>query len=180
MRYTQICTTVLAIIGTASAAYMDDLVTSLPDMANFTDFRLFSGYLSVRGTGKYLHYMFAESQQNPSTDPLLIWFNGGPGCSSMLGYLQEHGPYVMEDETKVFHKNDYSWNKQANMVYIESPAGVGFSYCDDMKLCQDFNDENSADDNLDALLKLILIIKMPLKSQEHSNLTQKVLLWEMV
>ena len=51
----------LSFIGSVSCAYMDDLVTTLPDMANFTDFRLFSGYLSVKGTGKYLHYMFAES-----------------------------------------------------------------------------------------------------------------------
>lgn len=48
----------------------------------------------------------------------------------MLGFLQEHGPYVMEDETTTFHKNDYSWNREANMLYIESPAGVGFSFCD--------------------------------------------------
>ena len=69
----------------------------------------------------------------------------------MLGYLQEHGPYVMEDETNYFHKNDYSWNKETNMLYIESPAGVGFSFCDNQNLCN-FNDETSSADNLDALL----------------------------
>jgi len=120
-------------------------------MANFTDFKLYSGYLSVRGTGKLLHYMLAESQSNPSKDPLVVWFNGGPGCSSMLGFLEEHGPYVMEEETDFFVKNEYSWNKEVNMLYIESPAGVGFSYCDDMKLCK-FDDESSSLDNLDALI----------------------------
>ena len=120
-------------------------------MHNFTDFKLYSGYLSIRGSGKYLHYMFAESKQDPVKDPLVVWFNGGPGCSSMLGYLQEHGPYVMEDETTVFVENKYSWNNQANMLYIESPAGVGFSFCDDMSICN-FNDETSSLDNLDALL----------------------------
>ena len=68
----------------------------------------------------------------------------------MLGFLQEHGPYVMEDETNKFHKNEYSWNKENSMLYIESPAGVGFSYCDDMSMCN-FNDETSSQDNLDAL-----------------------------
>ncbi len=37
------------------------------------------------------------------------------------------------------------------MLYIESPAGVGFSFCDDMSICN-FNDETSSLDNLDALL----------------------------
>ncbi len=95
--------------------------------------------------------MLAESQNDPAKDPLVIWFNGGPGCSSMLGYLQEHGPYVMEDETDYFHKNDYSWNREVTMLYIESPAGVGFSYCEKKEQCV-FDDDSSANDNLDALL----------------------------
>jgi len=69
----------------------------------------------------------------------------------MLGYLQEHGPYVLEDGATKFHKNDYSWNKEVNMLYIESPAGVGFSYCDRKEICS-FDDETSSQDNLDALL----------------------------
>ncbi len=49
----------------------------------------------------------------------------------MLGFLQEHGPYVMEDGATTFTYNDYSWNNEATMIYLESPAGVGFSVCGD-------------------------------------------------
>lgn len=51
----------LTLCGIATSAYIDDLVTVLPDIANITDFKLYSGYLSIKGTGKTLHYMFAES-----------------------------------------------------------------------------------------------------------------------
>ena len=96
---------------------------------------------------------------NSSSDPVIVWFNGGPGCSSMLGFAQEHGPYVMEDGSSNFVKNDYSWNMEANMIYIEAPAGVGFSICPDTTECQ-WDDNNSADDNLIAVLN-ILTMKFP-------------------
>ncbi len=57
----------------------------------------------------------------------MIWFNGGPGCSSLAGYFMENGPFVMDDGQTVLHKNTESWNKRANTLYIESPAGVGYS-----------------------------------------------------
>jgi carboxypeptidase C (cathepsin A) len=83
----------------------------------------------------------------------MIWFNGGPGCSSMLGFIQEHGPYVIEDGEPEFttHFNEWSWNKEVNMLYIESPTQVGYSY---HILEKDFNytDEGVAKDNLNALL----------------------------
>ena len=112
---------------------------------------MYSGYLAVNGTPKLLHYMFVESQGNPTTDPLVIWFNGGPGCSSMLGFTQEHGPFVMEDGGTTFSRNAYSWNREANMLYIESPAGVGFSYCGVEDGCR-YDDDSSAADNLAAVL----------------------------
>lgn len=62
-----------------------DRVLSLPDMGTFDTFPLYSGYLNV-SSAKALHYLFVESQSDPLTDPVIIWFNGGPGCSSMLGF----------------------------------------------------------------------------------------------
>jgi cathepsin A (carboxypeptidase C) len=117
-------------------------------------FGLYSGYVGVPGSNKQLHYIAAQSQNNPATDPVIVWFNGGPGCSSMLGFLQEHGPYSLADGALNFTQNDFSWNKQATVIYIESPAGVGFSYCpgDD---CKVYNDNSTADDNLQAVLGVL-------------------------
>lgn len=62
----------------------------------------------------------------------------------------------MNDDDTIFRKNDYAWNQEANVFYIESPAGVGYSICGDSKEC-DFNDDNSADDNRDAVLALLAL-----------------------
>jgi carboxypeptidase C (cathepsin A) len=51
------------------------------------DFNMWSGYINIPGTTKELHYLMTESERNPAKDPLIIWFNGGPGCSSMLGFI---------------------------------------------------------------------------------------------
>lgn len=151
----------LSLVAAAYAAPVEDLVDSLPDMngGNPFPFKTYSGYLSVAGTTRNLHYFYVESQKNPSNDPLVVWFNGGPGCSSMLGLLTEHGPYVMENEGTAFHANDYSWNKEVNMLYIESPAGVGFSYYTEE---DDYNytDAGVAQENMKALI-YFLVFKFP-------------------
>jgi len=82
--------------------------------------------LDVSAT-KALHYIFIESQSAPATDPVVIWFNGGPGCSSLLGFMQEHGPFVINDNSTEIIQNPYPWTANASMLYIESPAGVGWS-----------------------------------------------------
>jgi carboxypeptidase C (cathepsin A) len=68
----------------------EDRVTSLPDVVDQFRFGMFSGYLDTDEMSfnehKRLHYLFVESQSNPETDQLVIWFNGGPGCSSLLGF----------------------------------------------------------------------------------------------
>ena len=143
----------LLLASSALAAPLEDRVYSLTGWNGGSPFpfQMYSGFIPVLGSTKNLHYMYIDSQRDPTNDPLILWFNGGPGCSSMLGFLQEHGPYIMDNGGTTFHKNEYSWNKEANMLYIEAPAGVGFSYCLDQRECV-YNDNNQAFDNLYALI----------------------------
>jgi carboxypeptidase C (cathepsin A) len=83
------------LVAVAFAAPTEDLMGNLPDAPAFTTLT-YSGYLPVTDT-KSLHYVFAESMSNPATDPVVIWFNGGPGCSSMLAFMQENGPLCIDD-----------------------------------------------------------------------------------
>ncbi|KPP64844.1 lysosomal protective protein-like [Scleropages formosus] len=124
-----------------------DLVTSVPGLIGIPNFKHYSGYLQA-GPGKYFHYWFVESQNNPSTDPLVLWLSGGPGCSSMEGLLAENGPFHLNDNGTVY-LNPYSWNKLANMLYLESPAGVGFSYS--ISGNYQTSDPQVAEDNYKAL-----------------------------
>uniref|UniRef100_A0A672ZYN0 Lysosomal protective protein n=1 Tax=Sphaeramia orbicularis TaxID=375764 RepID=A0A672ZYN0_9TELE len=107
-----------------------DEVKYLPGLAKQPSFKQYSGYLSV-AHGKHLHYWFVESQSKPASDPVVLWLNGGPGCSSLDGLLTEHGPFLIQDDGVTLEYNKYSWNQIANVLYLESPAGVGFSYSDD-------------------------------------------------
>jgi cathepsin A (carboxypeptidase C) len=83
-----------------------------------------------------LYFLMAESRSNPDKDPLIIWLQGGPGCSSMLGLYTENGPYNFrfdKDHIKdpfELVKNNFSWNNAANVMYIDQPIGTGFSFTD--------------------------------------------------
>jgi carboxypeptidase C (cathepsin A) len=159
----RVCTIVILILALAAvnAAPKGELLDQLPDCPAFK-FDMYSGYLDVNAS-KSLHYVLVESQDKPDTDPLLIWFNGGPGCSSMLGFMQEHGPCIIDDGETELKENPYPWNLRANVLYIESPAGVGFSYGEN-KWDRQFNDLLSSHDNLEAVKSFYL--KFP-EYQKH-------------
>lgn len=141
-----------ALMSLAQAQPAEDKFTSLP---NFNESMIttnsYSGYLDVSATKK-LHYMFLESQNDPATDPVIMWFNGGPGCSSMLGAFQELGPYLVDPELNPnYQVNPYSWNRNASMLFVESPAGVGFSIAN-LTSDKSTNDMRQSQDAMVALL----------------------------
>ncbi|XP_021297402.1 serine carboxypeptidase-like 45 [Herrania umbratica] len=124
-----------------------DKIVALPGQPRVT-FQHFSGYLTVDEKQKRaLFYYFVEAETMPASKPLVLWLNGGPGCSSIgAGAFTEHGPFKPNGEA--LEKNKYSWNKEANMLYLESPAGVGFSYSANNSFYSNLNDEVAARDNL--------------------------------
>ena len=127
-----------------------DLISDLPGLTFKPAFKQYSGYLN--GTeGRKLHYWFIESERSPSDDPLVLWLNGGPGCSSLLGLLTEQGPYRINrtDPTQLL-PNEFRWNKVANVLFLEAPAGVGFSYRENSE-DYETNDDQTAKDNHEAV-----------------------------
>jgi carboxypeptidase C (cathepsin A) len=76
-------------------------------------------------------FWFFEARNSPETAPLATWFNGGPGCSSLIGLFQENGPCQFYDGDNEPSLNNASWNEFANMIYIDSPVTTGFSYGND-------------------------------------------------
>lgn len=74
-----------------------------------------------------LYFWFFPSTNPHAGDEVVIWLNGGPGCSSLSGMLTENGPFLWQDGTLAPVPNSYSWTNLTNVIWIEQPVGVGFS-----------------------------------------------------
>ncbi|KAK4264563.1 hypothetical protein QN277_025722 [Acacia crassicarpa] len=135
-----------------SLSSLEDAILRLPGQPQVR-FRQFSGYIQVDDKNdKALFYYFVESDSDPDSKPLVLWLNGGPGCSSLgVGAFSENGPF--RPNGKVLIENKYSWNKEANMLYLETPVGVGFSYAKGSSSHFTVNDEATARDNLVFLIR---------------------------
>ncbi|RDW58028.1 putative carboxypeptidase Y [Coleophoma cylindrospora] len=73
------------------------------------------------------YFWFFPSENPQAEDEILIWLNGGPGCSSLEGFLQENGPFLWQYGTYKPVKNPWSWTNLTNVVWVEQPIGTGFS-----------------------------------------------------
>ncbi|KAJ6602725.1 alpha/beta-hydrolase [Mycena vulgaris] len=63
------------------------------------------------------------------TDPWIIWLNGGPGSSSMIGLMTENGPLQVTGTFSIV-PNNFSWNKLADTFWIDQPVGTGYATSD--------------------------------------------------
>lgn len=87
-----------------------------------------TGYIKLPNKDDdHYFYWFVESRSSPQKDPLVLWLTGGPGCSSMMALLAENGPCHVQPDLST-KTNPYSWNGQANVIWLDQPTGVGYSY----------------------------------------------------
>ena len=91
------------------------------------DVKSYSGYVDIAKDQHNFFWFFEARNQDPKTAPLTVWINGGPGSSSMIGLFQELGPCTIDADMNVVD-NPYSWSNASNMLFIDEPTQVGFSY----------------------------------------------------
>ncbi|KAA0053805.1 serine carboxypeptidase-like 45 [Cucumis melo var. makuwa] len=117
-----------------------DLIKSLPGQP-IVNFKQYGGYITIDELqSRSLFYYFVEAQSDPSSKPLVLWLNGGPGCSSLgAGAFVENGPFRPKGNVLIL--NEFSWNNVANVLYLESPAGVGFSFSKNTTFYDTVNDK---------------------------------------
>ncbi|KAJ3555877.1 hypothetical protein NM688_g2335 [Phlebia brevispora] len=75
----------------------------------------------------HLFFVLIKARRTADKERILFWFNGGPGCSSFDGLMMEVGPWRL-DKDGGLHTVEGGWEEYTTMVYIDQPAGTGFSY----------------------------------------------------
>ncbi|TYH75944.1 hypothetical protein ES332_D04G051200v1 [Gossypium tomentosum] len=140
--------------GYSAAEEEADRISALPGQPKVS-FPQFSGYVTVnKVAGRALFYWLTESPNSPSSKPLVIWLNGGPGCSSVAyGASEEIGPFRINKSASGLYLNKFSWNNVANLLFLETPAGVGFSYTNRSSDLLDTGDRRTAMDSLEFLIR---------------------------
>ncbi|XP_074557347.1 serine carboxypeptidase-like 1 [Curcuma longa] len=130
-------TLVLLLLFCYSQAGVSGLNTirHLPGFKGHLPFSLETGYVNVdEANDVQLFYYFIQSERNPKIDPLIVWITGGPGCSALSGLLFEIGPlqfdvagYTEGLLPSLLYRQS-SWTQVANIIFLDSPVGTGFSY----------------------------------------------------
>ncbi|XP_073148743.1 serine carboxypeptidase-like 13 isoform X1 [Henckelia pumila] len=111
-----------------------NIINTLPGYPDTLPFHLETGYIGVGEDEQVqLFYYFVESERDPDKDPIVLWLTGGPGCSGFSGLVYEIGPLRFDIQSfdgslPPLILNPYSWTKVANIIFIDSPVGTGFSY----------------------------------------------------
>jgi len=100
--------------------------------------------------GDDMFYWLFKSRSNPSTDPVVMWLTGGPGCSSGIAIFYENGPFTINEDLSL-KINPYSWNNETNLVFVDSPIGTGFSKCTSITHL-DTNEQEVAE-NIERLIR---------------------------
>ncbi|VEN64573.1 unnamed protein product [Callosobruchus maculatus] len=88
----------------------------------------YSGYFTVDKTyNSNLFFWFFPASTDYANAPVVLWLQGGPGSSSLIGLFAENGPFFVKTEEEL-ELRKYSWTNQHSVLYIDSPVGTGYSF----------------------------------------------------
>ncbi|KAL6624463.1 hypothetical protein ACP70R_031784 [Stipagrostis hirtigluma subsp. patula] len=141
--------------ATAERGHEANRVVRLPGQPDGVDFPMYSGYVTVeKRAGRALFYWLQEAPEEAQPAPLVLWLNGGPGCSSVAyGASEELGAFRVRPDGATLFLNEHRWNTVANILYLDSPAGVGFSYTNTTSDLYTSGDNRTAHDSYTFLVK---------------------------
>ncbi|CAE6433175.1 unnamed protein product [Rhizoctonia solani] len=111
-----------------AAEYLVD-GTKIPDV-DFDVGPSWSGLMPISANAnetRKLFFWFWPTTNQQHTDDLVFWTNGGPGCSSLEGVLQENGPFAWSAGTAKPERNQWAWTNLSHVLWVEQPVGTGFS-----------------------------------------------------
>ncbi|OIT36611.1 PREDICTED: serine carboxypeptidase-like 17 isoform X1 [Nicotiana attenuata] len=140
-------------------------VKYLPGFKGPLPFELETGYIGVGEADEVqLYYYFVKSQSNPKVDPLILWFTGGPGCSTLNAIALQLGPMMFDDREyngslPTLSSNPYAYTKVANVIFVDFPVGTGFSYATTVK--SNHSNNLQAGDHAYQFLRKWLITEHP-------------------
>ncbi|GAA5876309.1 hypothetical protein JCM3774_003719 [Rhodotorula dairenensis] len=117
----------------------DLYVDHLPGLASDARLQLFAGNVPASSprtaapvadneSDAHLYFLLARNKHIPKRERLVLWLNGGPGCSSFDGSLVELGPVRINDDGTLRVVEGTAWNEYANVLFLDQPAGTGYSY----------------------------------------------------
>ncbi|KAK4415228.1 Serine carboxypeptidase-like 18 [Sesamum alatum] len=129
----------LIILCSSNTVFPQHVIETLPGLPHKLPCRFETGYIGVgKDDEVQLFYFFFESESNPEEDPLILWLTGGPGCSGLSTILMEMGTFVIDYANCnggpiALKLNEYAWTKAANILFIDQPAGTGYSYANNLE-----------------------------------------------
>ncbi|GMF26885.1 unnamed protein product [Phytophthora fragariaefolia] len=116
------------VLETQKRAEEGDLVQHLPGLDPAANVTQHAGRIAMDDSEKnVIFYWHFQAEQNADRAPLVVWLNGGPGCSSTQGLFLGNSPFKLVDD-KTIGRNEHSWHQHANLLFVDQPVGTGMSY----------------------------------------------------
>lgn len=94
------------------------------------DIKSYAAYLTVnKKYNSNMFFWFFPSQTDYVNDPVVLWLQGGPGATSLIGLFTENGPFIITPEQNIKLRK-IAWTQNHSVLYIDNPVGTGYSFTD--------------------------------------------------